>query len=56
MALLREMKAGKFAEGEVNLRLKMDLYHDDGAMWDTCTLRTVSSSVMCSVLRMLRQS
>lgn len=35
--LFRAMKAGRFAEGEVNLRLKQDLYHDDGAMWDTGT-------------------
>lgn len=39
LALFRAMRDGKFEEGEVNLRLKMDLYHDDGAMWDTGAYR-----------------
>jgi glutamyl/glutaminyl-tRNA synthetase len=36
LALFRAMRDRHYAEGELNLRLKMDLYHDDGAMWDTC--------------------
>mmetsp|Transcript_11755 Transcript_11755/g.17011 ORF Transcript_11755/g.17011 Transcript_11755/m.17011 type:complete len:694 (+) Transcript_11755:74-2155(+) len=39
LRLFRAMKAGEFEEGEVNLRLKQDLYHDDGAMWDTGAYR-----------------
>ncbi len=32
------MRDGRYAEGELNLRLKMGLYQDDGAMWDTSAL------------------